>query len=137
MMWSKQLHHVLVHKLKSESDQHCCPWDHTQTITWSRILVYRSYIKRIETNEKSRRSHYFKWKQTSPPQQNWQKLYPLIEKSFDKTAQKTACILIKLAHKTVTRNSKENPATLRKKQPDCAGQPPNWQHCWSDMQLQW
>ena len=43
---------------------------------------------------------------------------------FDKTSPKK-------------RNSKENPATQRKKQPNCAGKPPNWQHCWSGMQLQW
>ena len=37
--------------------------------------------------------------------------------------------LIKLAQKTATRNSEKFPATQRKKQPNCAGKPPNWQHC--------
>jgi len=41
----------------------------------------------------------------------------LIEKSFEKTAQKNACILKKLAQKNAIRNSKKNPATQRKNSP--------------------
>jgi len=37
--------------------------------------------------------------------------------------------LIKLAQKSATRNSEKFPATQRKNQPNCAGKPPNWQHC--------
>ena len=36
---------------------------------------------------------------------------------------------MKLAQETATRNSKKFPATQRKNQPNCAGTPPNWQHC--------
>ena len=35
---------------------------------------------------------------------------------------------MKLAQKNATRNSKIFPALQRKKQPNCAGKPPNWQH---------
>jgi len=44
--------HLLV---QSECDQHCCPCDHTQTITWSRDLVYWFffYIKKTETKWKT------------------------------------------------------------------------------------
>ena len=57
------------------------------------------------------------------------KTYSFIEKYLAKTTHKTAWTLIKLAQKNATRNSKKFPATQRKKQPNCAGKPPNWQHC--------
>jgi len=44
-------------------------------------------------------------------------------KSFETKAQKTACILIKLAQNNATRNSKRNPATQRKKTARLCGKP--------------
>jgi len=85
-----------------------------------------SYIKSRETNEKYRQSHYFKSKQTSLLQQSWQKLYSLIGKYLTKISEKTACTLIKLAQSSAT--AKNFPHST-KKQPNCAGKPPNWQHC--------
>jgi len=49
-------------------------------------------------------------------------------KIFRKNSPKTACISLKLAQTTATRNSKKNPATQQQNQPNCAGKPPNWQH---------
>jgi len=39
-MWPQQTTSLLDHKLISEWDQHCCPCDHAQTITWSWGLIY-------------------------------------------------------------------------------------------------
>ena len=47
-----------------------------------------SYIEWTATNDQSRRSHYFKSKQTSLPQQNSQKLKSLIGKNFCKNSWK-------------------------------------------------
>jgi len=49
------------------------------------------------------------------------------EISFEKTAQTTACILIKVAQKNAIRNSKKS-HNATKKQHNCAGKPPNWQY---------
>jgi len=128
MMWPQQLHHVLVHKLKWEWDQHCCPCDHTQTITWSRILIYWSYIEKIDANEKNSAITLLQVKTNLVTSAELTKTILFNGKIFRKNSPKTAGILIKLAQKNATRNSKKNPATQQEKQPNCTGRPPNWEH---------
>jgi len=84
--------------VQSECDQHCCPCDHTQTITWSRGLAYwflhqenRNELKnwrRIASSQTN--SHYL-----SKIDKNytlWKKLFsknrPKKHMNFDKTSPK-------------------------------------------------
>ena len=84
-----------------------------------------NFASREQKRTKKRRSHYL------TISANLTKTILFNRKFFLKNSPKTACTLIKLAQITATRNSKKFPATKRKKQPNDAGKPSNWQHWWA------
>jgi len=57
--------------------------------------------------------------------------YALMNTIFSKNSPKKRMYFDKPCPKNATRNSKTFPATQLKKQPNCVGKPPNWQHWWT------
>ena len=118
-------------------DQHCC-WtcDHTHTITWYRGLIYWILHQENRNKRKKLWSHYFISNQTSLPQQKW-KILLFDRKIFRKTSPKYRIRFDKPSPKNRNPQQQKISRNATKKQPNCAGKPPKWQHCLAVSKTLW
>ena len=75
--------------LNEINSQHCWPCDHTHTVTWSRSLIYWILHQENRNEREKPAITLLQVKTNLTSSAEWQKLYSLTEKSWEKLAQKT------------------------------------------------